>query len=95
MEWGLIALTFIRLSILAHLMSYIQATGQAGRDGELSVVVLIAKIPRYHIDLRVLEYMNNQTVCRHSVLFKDFDIYSPPHFELKCMCCDICSTHYR
>ena len=71
--------------------SYLQAIGRAGRDGKPAAAVLIAKKPRHHIDQCMLEYMNNQTDCRRSVLFRNFDTYCTP-IASKCMCCDICST---
>ena len=51
------------------LESYLQAIGRAGRDGKPAAAVLIARKPRYHIDQRMLEYMNKQTACCRSVLF--------------------------
>ena len=69
---------------------YVQAVGRAGRDGNHSnAVVLVRKGGRQHINLQMREYIENTTLCRRVILFRDFDYKSPP--SKKCLCCDICA----
>ena len=71
---------------------YVQESGRAGRDGELSCA-LILKNPR-DLDKRytsehMINYCINKSLsCRRQILYKDFPEckFSPKG----CLCCDIC-----
>ena len=67
---------------------YLQAAGQAGRDGKQSEAY---NKSRHHIDQAMANYASNTTICRREVLFKDFDNYVTPSFTSKCVCCDVCT----
>ena len=71
----------------ANIESYIQETGRAGRDHQLSLAVLVKK-PKAggYIDKDMVEYINNQSECRRDNLFSKFDGYSRTFVG----CCDVC-----
>ena len=56
--------------------SYIQETGRAGRDGQLSLATLLITKERWqHADDNTKEYLENNDKCRRDFLFKDMDEY--------------------
>ena len=72
--------------------SYIQETGRAGCDGEISLAVLLCpKGSRHSIDLQMRGYMNNEDRCRRHALFSNFERYQY-NVDKACSCCDICKT---
>jgi ATP-dependent DNA helicase RecQ len=71
--------------------TYIQHTGRAGRNSELSSCIMLhGKGLRRHCDKRMLAYIQNCTMCRRAILFKDFKLYR--HKGRQCNCCDICAA---
>lgn len=39
----------------------------------------------------MLQYVNNESECRRTVLFSDFKMYKA--YSRKCDCCDICASN--
>ena len=83
----------IHLGAPDDIESYLQGTGRAGRDRRQAHAVLIKGKTHHHIEPFMVDYVENSTLCRREVLFKDFDNYVPPDLVSKCMCCDVCSLH--
>ena len=72
---------------------YLQATGRAGRDGEVAhAVLLFGKGMKRHVDESMIKYCENNTVCRRRALFDDFDTCKCSPRTRGCMCCDLCSV---
>ena len=72
---------------------YVQATGRAGRDGNAShVVMLFGKGLKRYIDDAMIQYCENNAICRRKVLFSDFDTYTCVPRSRGCMCCELCSV---
>ena len=71
---------------------YVQESGRAGRDGQISCALLVysrSDIHKNYTSEHMIEYCKNSTQCRKEVLFRDFqdcqDIGSTG-----CLCCDVC-----
>ncbi len=71
--------------------SYIQETGRAGRDGNLSSVTLFKATTHHPVDMDIKEYASNSSMCRRDFLFTDMDSYVHNDMGSKCVCCDICA----
>ena len=62
--------------------TYIQQTGQCGRNGQQSqCILLFGKGLKRYTDKQILAYCENETECRRNVLFKDFQL-----FQVKSVC---------
>ena len=71
--------------------SYIQETGRAGRDGLPALaMLLVTKCKKYLKSESIVEYMENNTVCRRDALFGGMESYEHLDMGTKCLCCDVC-----
>ena len=81
----------IHLGPPTDIESNVQETGRAGRDGLLSLALLLLK-PGYkrHSENSMLDYSVNTLDCRRDKLFRHFDNYT--HVDMgSCLCCDVCA----
>jgi ATP-dependent DNA helicase RecQ len=73
------------------LESYIQATGRAGRNGELCCGILYyGKKNNRFLDEKMIDYCTNNKVCKRQLLFDDFEGCSNFVPTCKCYCCSFC-----
>ena len=67
--------------------TYVQAVGRDGYGS--TALLLIRKGGKQHVNKQMKVNCNNVSLCRHEVLFKDFDACTP-HVDSAtrlCMCC--------
>ena len=69
----------------------VQETGRAGRNGCQAEAILYHKVIGNKITAESKCYGENQSVCRRSLLFKDFLFYNSQANIVPCKCCDICA----
>ena len=70
--------------------TYIQEIGRAGRDGKLSLAILVTtKSATRNADKSMNEYQRNSSVCRKEYLFCDTDKYVRSDSVSGCVCCDV------
>ena len=81
----------VHVGLPDDICSYIQETGRAGRDGEVSLVTLLQCRTYHSVDEDIRQYVANTTECRRDVLFRDMESYSHTDMGSKCLCCDICA----
>ena len=71
----------------------VQEMGRAGRNGNQAEAILYHKVARKEITPTAKAYGENQTVCRRSLLFKDFLFSNTQRTNIKaCKCCDLCAV---
>ena len=78
----------------SNVETYIQETGRAGKDGQLSIVKLFysrTDLSQPFVEESMKSYCTSTHACRTEVLFKDFGLASDR--PIGCKCCDICSIH--
>ena len=69
---------------------YIQETGRSGRNGKPSVGMLYIKGNTKHVTPYMKSYIENNSLCRRNLLFKNYLMYSEKSDLYGCQCCDIC-----
>jgi len=74
----------------ADIESYVQETGQAGRDGLPALATLIVRSKKSKVDEGMAAYMTNNSVCRRAQLFLNFD--GCENNNTVDNCCDICDN---
>ena len=81
----------IHLGVPDDTESYIQETGQAGRDGIPSLAIIFpTNATTRRADKYMTKYQSNQTTCRRDILFSDMDNYIHDNYG-ECLCCDVCA----
>ena len=70
--------------------SYIQETGRAGRDGQLSIATVLKARVYHRVEDDMSSYVSNSCTCRRQLLFSDIDNYEQVEM-IKCLCCDVCA----
>ncbi len=77
--------------------TYVQESGRAGRDGKQAISLIIKQpcdLHRRFTSEQMIEYCQNKSVCRRSILYHDFlpseTCLLPTEF-IACICCD---CHY-
>ena len=81
----------IHVGIPEDLESYIQETGQAGRDGSPALASLLKARTYHSCEQNMKDYAANNRKCRRDALFEHMDNYIRRHSGSKCLCCDICA----
>ena len=75
---------------------YVQEIGRAGRDGNLSMALLMKMKRNYHkVDKSMKEYMKNSDKCRRDALYSSMDNYDHQNIAPLCICCDVCALRCR
>lgn len=73
---------------------YLQESGRAGRDGKPSCALLFKSsrdMDKRFSSKEMIDYCTNKTICRRSILYRDFpDCDEMP--SQGCMCCDVCAS---
>ena len=79
------------------LEAYVQETGRAGRDEKTEATAILYPTARgmQHVNNCMKAYINNCSICRRTLLFKDFLLsHNQSDSSLSpCKCCDICACN--
>ena len=81
----------IQFGVPSDTETYIQETGQAGRDGMPSLAILVPlKSATHQAEKRMRGYQVNYGICRRDNLFNDMDNYIHDNSVAGCVCSDTC-----
>lgn len=72
---------------------YVQESGRAGRDGKPACALLMKNkgdLSTRYTSKQMVEYCNSKSVCRRSILYRDFP--QCKFCSQGCMCCDVCAN---
>ena len=81
----------------ADVESYVQESGRAGRDGDVACAIIFCKgsnLDKRRVSKEMIKYCQNETQCRRSLLFSNFDstiAVKPDENPTGCLCCDVCA----
>lgn len=73
---------------------YVQESGRAGRDKAQSVAIILKKphdLDKRYTTLQMIDYCKNTSVCRRSILYRDFEGCTATSAPV-CLCCDVCAN---
>ena len=82
----------IHWGIPSTIEQYVQEIGRAGRDNLPSQAILISGKISSHSEIAVKRYVENNSNCRRSQLYKQFLMYEENE-TVNVDCCDICDSH--
>jgi len=68
----------------------VELVQEIGRNGENAQAILYHRIIGNNVAESAKQYGENKSVCRRSLLFKDFLFYSNHTNITACKCCDLC-----
>ena len=81
----------INFGLPSDIESYVQETGQAGRDSLPSLATLVKKTTSGRfVEKPMKDNANNKAMCMRDVLFSQFDSYYRSYQGPLCLCCDVC-----
>ena len=83
----------IHWGIPADAEMYVQESGRAGRDGQMSCALLVygkRDLRKAYTSEHMIKYCKNTDQCRKKILFENFE-GCEKIVSKGCMCCDVCS----
>lgn len=81
----------INWGLPSTLEDLVQEMGRAGRDGSQAEAILYVRDTGKSVSKAVKEYAENKSVCRRSLLYRDF-LFSGREKIISCKCCDLCMS---
>ena len=81
----------INWGVPSTLEDLVQQTGRAGRNGSQAEAILYNRNTTRKTLKVAQEYVDNQSLCRRYLLFKDFLYSDHKETVTPCQCCDLCT----